>query len=160
MLLHLNTRGRQTQSKHFLHATQLTSDIVQSPPTGATPAFYMKIPACSNHPVSPSAKQETEDAAVSKKSPNSTLCPIFHSRPEVGIWTFGQWHSIHSMEGSGRDSWWQEAATGNRSRVRGRSEAGGLAFKTWCDPPPPHNRKVGWDVRIEINLMFSRLSSW
>lgn len=46
--------------------------------------------------------------------------------------------------------------TGKGSRVRGRLEAGGLTFKTWRDPP---NRKVGWDVRMEINLMFSRLSS-
>lgn len=85
MLLHMNTRGRQTQSKHILHTTQQTSDIVQSSPAGATPAFYIEIPACSNHRVSPTAKRETQEAAVSEESPNSTLCPIFHSRPEFGI---------------------------------------------------------------------------
>lgn len=74
-------RETNTKNEHILHTTE-TSVIVQSLSAGATPAFYMKIPACSNHRVSPSAKRETQGAAVSE---NSTLCPIFHFRHEFGI---------------------------------------------------------------------------
>lgn len=114
MLLHLNTRGRQ--SKHILHTTE-TSDIVQSLPKGATPAFYIKN-ACLFQPPGHSQWQ-TGNSGCCRVREESKQHFMSHISLSTWVWDLNLWPmTLNTFHGRFKrkqlvtGSSWQETGAG------------------------------------------------